>query len=334
MKAFLPFQDKEHVLAATRTQWADVPRGARFFFTGGTGFVGRWLLESLFHASDLFRLDLQATVVTRSPASFIERCPLLAARCTLLPGDVRDFADPSDRFDYVIHAAACTGPEPDALYAGAMRVLDFAARQPVRGVLFLSSGAVYGEQPPEITRRAEDFPPRAPTTDYGRGKAFAEDLCRHYVEEHGLPVRIARLFAFIGPGLPLDAHYAAGHFVRDALAGGPIRVIGNGEPVRSYLYAADLAVWLWTILFAGHNGRAYNVGSPEPITIAGLARSISIQAGNPPLPVEIALPPDFQRPPPRYVPDVTRAATELGLKVAIPLPEAIRRTLAWHRAKL
>ncbi len=325
----LPLEDLRAIVDRTRAHWVQAA-GSAFFFTGGTGFVGRWMLESLFHASDTLDLDLSATVLTRSPASFIERCPHLAARCTLLPGDVRDFADPSGRFPYIIHGAADTGAVPDAIYAGTARVLDFAARQCRQGVLFLSSGAVYGEQPPEVTRRAEAGP-CFPRCDYGRGKAFSEDLCSYYVEEQALPIRIARLFALIGPGLPLDSRYAAGNFVRDALTGGPINVQGNGQPMRSWLYAADMAAWLWTILFAGRIGRAYNVGSPDAVSILGLARTVSVQAANPPLQVGIAHPPDHLRPPPRYVPDVTSAATELGLRAEVPLPEAVRRTLAWYR---
>lgn len=326
-----PREDLQLVLDQTRRLW-EPARGAKFFFTGGTGFVGRWMLESLFHISDALGLEVAATVLTRSPASFIERCPHLAARCTLLPGDVRDFAFPADRFKYLVHAAADTGDVPDAIYAGTMRVLDFAVRQPCYGILYLSSGAVYNDRAPHPDRYQEDLPLSA-STDYGRGKMWSEQLFTHYAEEYQLPVRLARLFAFIGPGLPLDSHYAAGHFIRDALAGRPIKVIGNGQPLRTWLYAADMAAWLWTILFAGRPARPYNVGAHEVCSIGGLARTIGILArSGSPLEVQIAQPPDHLRLPPRYVPDVSRARDELGLAPTVALTDGIRRWLAWLRA--
>ena len=141
---------------------------------------------------------------------------------------------------------------------------------------------------------------------------------------------IARLFAFVGPRLPLDAHYAVGNFIRDALDGNSIRISGDGTPFRSYLYAADLSIWIWTILFRGVPALPYNVGSTRAITISELARivqSISQTSSG----IEIAANPIPGLPAQRYVPATTRAEQGLGLEALISLEEGVRRTFDWHR---
>jgi dTDP-glucose 4,6-dehydratase len=193
-------------------------------------------------------------------------------------------------------------------------------------VLFLSSGAVYGVQPPDLERVPEGFCGiQTPSGEYGLGKRLSEELCAQHRE---VLVTIARGFAFLAPRLPLDAHFAAGNFLADALRGAPILVKGDGLPFRSYLYGTDLATWLWTILLRGTPGRAYNVGSEQAVSIAQLAEQIASIAGTS---VIVAQPSQAEPSAPRYVPSTLRARTELGLAQTVELPEAIRRTLRWHR---
>jgi dTDP-glucose 4,6-dehydratase len=160
---------------------------------------------------------------------------------------------------------------------------------------------------------------------YGQSKRVSEWLCAVYARQYGFDALIARLFAFVGPHLPLDANYAVGNFIRDVLAGGPVRIAGDGTPYRSYLYAADLAIWLWTILIKGETLRPYNVGSGQALTIAELARTV-VDATIPETPIEITQKTVPGAPPLRYVPCVTRAEQELGLRPWISLTEGIRRT--------
>jgi nucleoside-diphosphate-sugar epimerase len=167
---------------------------------------------------------------------------------------------------------------------------------------------------------------------YGEGKRAAEFLCAYYAGRYGIETKIARCFSFVGPGLPLDAHYAIGNFIRDGLKGGPIRVTGDGMPRRSYLYAADLMIWLWTILFKGRSCRAYNAGSEEEVSISDLAHLVA-RSFDGDIEVRIEKQPVSSAQPDRYVPSADRARAELGLRQTIDLKEAVRRTLLYNSSE-
>jgi dTDP-glucose 4,6-dehydratase len=140
----------------------------------------------------------------------------------------------------------------------------------------------------------------------------------------------ARLFAFVGPYLPLDANYAVGNFIGNVLRNEPVHISGDGTPFRSYLYASDMAIWLWTMLLRGQSHRTYNVGSADAVSIATLAETV-VRNTIPDTPVVIAGTPQEGAPPQRYVPSVDRAEQELGLSALVSLADGIRRTYNWHR---
>ena len=137
------------------------------------------------------------------------------------------------------------------------------------------------------------------------------------------------MFRFCWPYLPLDAHFAIGNFIRDGIKGGLIRVNGDGTPYRSYLYAADLAIWLWTILFKGESCYPYNVGSDIDITISDLARLVAEIFGSN-IEVKIAKTVIPGKPAERYVPSIKRALLDLKLKQTIDLRLGTKKTLDWN----
>ena len=101
------------------------------------------------------------------------------------------------------------------------------------------------------------------------------------------------------------------------MAGGPVQIDGDGTPYRSYLYAADLAIWLWTLLIRGERGTAYNVGSSDEVTIRDLAHRV-VEVAAPGAEIRIARQPVPGAPAERYVPATERAAG-LGLRPWISL---------------
>jgi dTDP-glucose 4,6-dehydratase len=338
--------DLDYILDHTRDLWDDL-RGEQLLITGGTGFFGCWLLESFLWINERLKLDAHVTVLTRHPAAFIVKAPhlALAESVTLLEGDTRTFTFPAGTFSHVIHAATeasarLNAENPllmlDTIVEGTRRALEFSQACGAKRFLLTSSGAVYGIQPSELTHIPEDYlgapDPLDPKSAYGQGKRLAEHLCALYAQNLSSEIKIARCFAFVGPYLPLDAHFAIGNFIRDGLNGGPIVIQSDGTPRRSYLYAADLAIWLWTILFSGQHLRPYNVGSDESLSIAEVAKDVAEQF-RPRIAVEIRGTPDSQKPVELYVPNCSLARTTLSLHEQTSLMIAISKTTQWHQQR-
>jgi dTDP-glucose 4,6-dehydratase len=348
MAAPLSIVDLDLVLANTRELWEEM-RGQRVFITGGTGFFGCWLVESFCHANRALGLGGRATVLTRDPAKFALKCPHLASdpAVTLHAGDVRSFEFPAGEFRFVIHAATeasarQAAEEPlemlSTILAGTERTLKFAAQCGAGKFLLTSSGAVVGRQPAKLTHVPESYDgapdPLNAASVYAEGKRASELMCAVHqkaAEAKGVEfeAKIARCWAFCGPHLPLDAHFAIGNFIGDVLAGRPISIAGDGTPRRSYLYAADLATWLWTILFRAPSLLAINVGSARDVSIRELAEIVAATLA-PKTEIRVAKQAVPGAVPERYVPSVERAEMVLGLRETVGLEEAIRRTAAWH----
>ena len=340
----LPTQDLTHMLEHSRGLWDDL-RGARVFVSGGTGWFGKWLVAAFCHAADALALDTELVVLTRYPARIQAEIPALYQHraVKLHAGDVESFAFPAGAFSHIIHAATVNDPFKapiprdvmfDANVAGTRHVLELAAHARAQRLLHVSSGAVYGPQPLDVMHITEDSlvapDPARVDLAYGHSKRASEFLVNAHAQKHGYQACHARCYAFVGAYLPLYINFAIGNFIGDALKGGPIRINSDGTPLRSYLYMADLAVWLWTLLVRGQAARAYNVGSDQGISIAELARLVA-RVVNPDVDVMVARTPMPGLPPARYLPSIERARTELGLQPWVALPDAIERTASWYR---
>lgn len=332
-------EDIDGVASALRPL-AHALAGRRLFLTGGTGFFGKWLLHSFLALRKAHGIEVSMTVLSRDPHGFLAASPEFGGQDGLdfIEGDVRSFTPPAGRiFDFVIHGATAASvtldqERPEEMYSviteGTRHLLEFTRHCAAERLLYISSGAVYGPQPPTLSQVPETYE-GAPATAYGKGKRLSEQLCLDAAAGRFACV-IARPFAFVGPYLPLDAHFAIGNFIRACLESRTLEIRGDGTPLRSYQYAADMAVWLWTLLLRGEPARAYNVGSGDAISILDVAHLVRECAGTRNDIVvhgkrtEGALPA-------RYVPSVDRAREELALGQHQSLTDAICRTITWHR---
>ena len=252
----------------------------RVLITGGTGFVGKHLLDVIASGSTSLSMN-EIVIASRSPQ-------LTGHNVETVSWDVTSGPVPKFNVDAVIHAATPASAELnlrsprlmfDQIVEGARHVIEFCATQsdPPR-VVFTSSGAVYGEMPRGVTAWAENSrfaaDPLEARNAYASGKRAAEAMFALAEHEGVCRPTMARLFAFSGRHLPLERHYALGNFVRDALYRGIIRVRGDGLTVRSYLDGDDMARWILAALTGGQDTKVVHVGSEFPISIRDLAELV------------------------------------------------------------
>ena len=310
--------------------------------TGASGFVGTWLTLSWVAARKRLNGRGQLLITSRNPQSLLPLINVIDSRSpvTALSSDIRNLHIPSEfRNGNLIHAAtpasaALNASDPAAMLKiiieGQERVIVEAVRMNNR-LLFLSSGAVYGRQPLDLSHLPETWEGAPQIGDsnsaYHEGKRVAELMGNIAATKQGLHFISARLFAFIAPFLPLGTHFAAGNFIRDALSSNQIEIQSGGGSVRSYLYATDLCSSLWALLARGESMRAYNVGSEQEVTIKNLALEVASCINKDADVVVHGI--DNSENVNRYVPSVDRAMNELGISQIVSLAQAISRTSTW-----
>lgn len=303
--------------------------GKTLLIIGGTGFVGRAILDRL-NQSDLS--DFKVIVLSRGTKSFSSsRWPNLDI--TIQHSAIENLGP--DRLpvkvDYIIHAATSTDAESrdetylqKTLEQGTQKLIAMALSTRPRGVLFVSSGAVYGLQRSDHEFLKEDtIPVLKPDEFYGKYKKKAEEQFEALHQKSGIAVTIARLFAFSGTNLHRDSAFAIVDFLKRASRGEDIAIEGNGTATRSYMDERDLADWLLFLLLENKTYDVVNVGSDEAVSISELADEIlrffperkKVILNRP------GVPENF------YVPDISRAKKKYGLILKHSLHESLRRMI-------
>ncbi len=313
--------------------------------TGGTGFMGSWLSEAIIYLNDQYNFGTRVTLVARDMDRINENQAHLASRTdiTLIEKDVRDLIDIPADTSWIIHAAG----NPDnrvhssdpldvisTIVNGTMRVLEASARlSNLKKIVNISSGWVYGSQPKEVSHVPESLinGPNcaAITSAYAEAKRMGETLCSVYKGQYRIPIVTLRPFAFIGPYQSIEKPWAINNFINDAINGGPIKILGDENTIRSYMYPSDMVNWILTALCEGESGLVLNLGSSEGCSLREVADIICRC-----IPGEtVVISQTLNRKPKHsvFVPDTSKAKQELGLELSIPLLDAIERTIEWLR---
>ena len=321
-------------------------KGESILITGGTGFMGTWLAEMIAFLNDNHGFETRMLLLSSRAHNFSANAPHLAHRpdVTLIERDICSLVEIPEDVRWVIHAAGNPDNRQHAsdplktievIVNGTNTILECATRLPdLKKFLNISSGLVYGSQPWEMDAIPETFFGSLDCSSIGsaypEAKRLGETLCAVYRNQHRLPIVNARPFAFIGPYQLLDRPWAVNNFIRDSLLGGPIRILGDGETVRSYMYPSDMAFWILCILINGRVGTSYNIGSSQAVTLQHLAEKI---AGCFPTRPRIIshLSRDDKLRRNKFIPDVALASDSLGLSLKVDLDTALGRTILWNQ---
>lgn len=316
--------------------------------TGATGFVGKWLVGAWLRGAREFGGTGRLFLSSRHPEKIFETHPEIQAnpRVRVQAADIRKLEIPSDfSGSRVIHGATAasehlnvTAPFEmiDVIVQGTRRVIDECGRVGARKLVFLSSGAVYGFGKVGCLPFSETDISGPSTTDprnaYHEAKRLAELLVTIGSERHGFQGVSLRLFTFVGPYVPLDRHFAVGMFIREALSERRIQIASGGGSIRSYQYGADMARDVFFCASRDMKHTTYNVGSPEPVSIAQLAHFVASAVGGD-IAVEIRGT-DTVETMSAYVPDTSRIMAESTYSESVGLVQALERTISAMRETL
>lgn len=304
---------------------------------GGSGFFGKSILDG-FKRGLLDEWQISKIIILSREASRLklETPELLDSNVTLYNGDILKI-DFLPEADFIIHAAASTDirqyinhseAEMTNIQKGTDHFCSLIKKNKIKSkILYVSSGAVYGSQPPELFAINEDFIPSRMMNekgkiDYGIAKQNAEHFIQSIAKD-GFNVSIARCFAFIGPYLPRDQHFAIGNFISNVLYQNPIHVKSNYKVYRSYMYADDLVRWLLTIVDnASNKCPIYNVGSDEIVSIDDLAIKLGAT-----FKLDVIVPDQYSKKIDRYIPSIEKAKRNLKLTLSYNVMEGFHETL-------
>lgn len=339
----VPQRDLGEILESSQSRFASLA-SSKILICGATGFVGTWLASALLEANAEMNLGLEIVIISRDQEMAKKKLsPHPSDPLTIVRGDLASESNPlkdlGHEFTHIVHlatpAVASTGSLDAAKsYAstvqGAINMIEYATDMispPV--LLHSSSGGVYGKQPVSMARIDEGWiNPNLENeiSAYGRAKLEAEKIISQANRDEKVRAANPRLFAFLGPHLAMDAHFAVGNFMRDALAGGPIKIEGNPATTRSYLYPTDLVDWLLAILVEPHD-EVLHVGSRIPVKMSELAYHVSETFEG--LPIAYL---DVEIPPSNYVPETKIMQSIYGVNQKVNYEEGIRRWANWVKS--
>jgi dTDP-glucose 4,6-dehydratase len=304
---------------------------ARIVVTGGAGFLGSHICESLAARGDeVVAIDSLLTGSVDNIAHLFGHKGFV-----FVEHDVTNFVHVSGPVDAVMHFASPASPVDylehpiKTLKVGSLGTHKTLGLAKDKGARFMlaSTSEVYGD--PQVHPQTEDYwghvNPVGPRGVYDEAKRFAEAMAMAYHRSHGVDVRIVRIFNTYGPRMRPHDGRVVSNFLVQALAGKPLTVYGDGDQTRSFCYVDDEVRGLLALLDSDHVGPV-NIGNPNEFTVLELAQKVLEVTGSSSEIVHEPLPIDD---PTQRKPDISLAKRVLGWEPRVPLDEGLRKTAAW-----
>jgi len=312
-------------------------RGQTILVTGGTGYVGKWIYYFVKHLNNQYELDIKLILVARGIDGPFNIEINLQSFVSFIRSDIRQIKNLPAHINYIIHAASSpdnrlymSNPidSIDIITSGTKQLFEASLElDGLKNILNLSSGQIYGAvNSDHITE--DDFGSLNVGnigSIYSEAKRYSETLSLAYRTIHKLPIVQVRPFAFVGPLMDLNMPWAINNFVRDAIKFSKIKIVGNGSPIRSYMYPADMVYWILVMLIYGKTGQAYNLGSNEGVSLFDLAKKIKNILGEK-IDIEVL---NMNESNFTFVPDISKVNKEFNLTIKVDFDTALKNTINW-----
>lgn len=311
----------------------------------GAGFMGSWIARALVWLNDEQKFNIKITIITKHPEKLQKTDYMLYNRndINVIRSDIRSLHSLPVNTNYIIHTVSNPDNRAhmsdaintmDTIATGTKVLLDNALRlENIEGIIHISSGQVYGRgiNSDKVNESISCMSIKNDVNSiYPEAKRYAEALCFAYKSVYKLPIIIVRPFSFIGPFQELNKPWAVNSLLKEALNGQAMRIIGNGKPQRSYLYASDMAAWLLVTLANGKKGEIYNLGSSEGVSLLEIATKINEIIDNS-VKIEIQ---NHNSDESKFIPDEEHIKEKLGVKEMFSFEEGLKHTIKWNLENL